>query len=193
MRKTRCPWLDEKKPDYVKYHDQEWGVPVYNDKKMFEFLVLESAQAGLSWYTVLKRRTGYKKAFAGFNAKKVAQFDNDKVEELMNNSDIIRNRAKILAAVNNAKQFINIQKEFGSFCDYLWEYVGNKPIINSIKTLDDYPVTSELSDQISKDMKQRGFKFFGSTICYAHLQASGLINDHSDDCFRKQEIIKEYE
>lgn len=188
----RCPWLDTSKADYVKYHDEEWGVPVFDDKKMFEFLVLESAQAGLSWYTILKRRDGYRKAFAEFEVGKVAKFDDEKVESLVNNPDIIRNRAKIKAAISNAKLFIEIQKEFGSFCNYFWKFVNNKPVVNKVRTLEDYPATSEVSDTLSKDMKQRGFKFFGSTICYAHLQASGLVNDHSEDCFRKQQIIDNY-
>ncbi|TPH12778.1 DNA-3-methyladenine glycosylase I [Litorilituus lipolyticus] len=188
-KNCRCPWLDLSKPDYVAYHDYEWGVPVRDDKKMFEFLILESAQAGLSWYTILKRREGYKKAFANFDVVEVSQFDQAKVEELMLNDGIIRNRAKINAAINNAKVFIEIQKEFGSFCNYLWGYVDNTPIINEIKELSDYPATTELSDEISKDLKKRGIKFFGSTICYAHLQACGLINDHALTCYRRDQMI----
>lgn len=184
MNITRCPWLDETKPDYIKYHDEEWGVPVYDDKKMFEFIILESAQAGLSWYTILKRREGYRKAFADFDVVKVSNFDDKKVEELMLDSSIIRNRAKIKAAIGNAKVFIEIQEEFGSFCNYLWAYVNNKPIKNTIKSIEDYPATTPLSDKISKDLKKRGFKFFGSTICYAHLQACGLVNDHAENCFK---------
>jgi DNA-3-methyladenine glycosylase I len=184
----RCPWLDTSKPDYVKYHDEEWGVPVHDDQTMFEFLILESAQAGLSWYTILKRRDGYKKAFANFDVNVVANFDDEKVEELMLNSSIIRNRLKIKSAISNAKVFIEIQKEFGSFCKYIWNYVDNKTIVNTFKSLEDYPATSSISDAISKDLKKRGFKFFGSTICYAHLQACGLINDHSESCFRKTEV-----
>ena len=185
----RCPWLDTSKPDYVKYHDEEWGVPVHDDKKMFEFIILESAQAGLSWYTILKRREGYKKAFANFDVNTVANFNNEKIEELMLDSSIIRNRLKIQAAISNAKIFIEIQKEFGSFCSYIWNYVDNKTIENNIELLEDYPATSPISDAISTDLKKRGFKFFGSTICYAHLQACGLINDHSKYCFRKSEVI----
>lgn len=188
----RCPWLDQTKPDYVEYHDKEWGVPVYDDTKMFEFLVLESAQAGLSWYTILKRREGYRKAFANFNANKVAKFDQEQVEQLMANPAIIRNRAKINAAINNAQVFLAIQQEFGSFSDYLWSYVDHKPVVNELNTMSDYPATTELSDRISKDLKQRGFKFFGPTICYAHLQACGIINDHIVDCFRRQQIIAAY-
>lgn len=185
----RCPWLDLSKPDYVEYHDKEWGVPVHDDKKMFEFLILESAQAGLSWYTILKRRMGYEKAFANFDVQRVAKFDQAKVEELMLNEGIIRNRAKINAAINNAQIFIAIQKEFGSFCNYLWGFVNGTPIINELKDLSDYPATSELSDNISKDLKKRGIKFFGSTICYAHLQACGLINDHALSCYRREQVI----
>lgn len=180
---TRCPWLDCSKADYVKYHDEEWGVPVFDDKKMFEFIVLESAQAGLSWYTILKRRDGYKRAFADFEVEKVAKFDQEKIELLMQDASIIRNRAKITAAVGNAKAFMEIQQQFGSFCNYLWAYVDHKPIINDMAALADYPATTALSDKISKDLKQRGFAFFGSTICYAHLQACGLVNDHSRQCF----------
>ncbi|RHW77367.1 DNA-3-methyladenine glycosylase I [Colwellia sp. RSH04] len=185
----RCPWLDLSKPDYVEYHDKEWGVPVHDDKKMFEFLILESAQAGLSWYTILKRRKGYEKAFANFDVQRVAKFDQAKVEELMLNEGIIRNRAKINAAINNAQIFIAIQKEFGSFCNYLWGFVNGTPIINELKDLSDYPATSALSDNISKDLKKRGIKFFGSTICYAHLQACGLINDHALSCYRREQVI----
>jgi len=184
----RCPWLDTSKPDYVKYHDEEWGVPVHDDKKMFEFIILESAQAGLSWYTILKRRDGYKNAFSNFDVNVVANFGDEKVEELMLDSSIIRNRLKIKSAISNAKVFIEIQKEFGSFCKYIWSYVDNKTIVNSFKSLEDYPATSPISDAISKDLKKRGFKFFGSTICYAHLQACGLINDHSESCYRKHEV-----
>ena len=189
MNENRCPWLDESKPDYVKYHDEEWGVPVHDDKKMFEFVVLESAQAGLSWYTILKRRKGYKKAFANFNVNKVAKFTEEKVDELMQDESIIRNRAKIKATITNAQAFIKIQKEFGSFSDYIWAFVDHKPVQNVIKTKEDYVATTALSDEISKDMKKRGFKFFGSTICYAHLQACGIVNDHSENCFRNKELL----
>ncbi|MBB6519850.1 DNA-3-methyladenine glycosylase I [Pseudoteredinibacter isoporae] len=186
----RCPWLDTSKEDYVRYHDEEWGVPVYDDKVMFEFLILESAQAGLSWYTVLQRREGYRKAFANFNAKKVAKFDQTKVDELVQNPAIIRHRGKIEAAIGNARVFLEIQKEFGSFSDYMWGYVNHKPIKNKIAKMEDYPATTDLSDAISKDLKKRGFKFFGSTICYAHMQACGLVNDHSQDCFRRTQVNK---
>ena len=188
----RCHWLDETKPDYVKYHDEEWGVPVHDDKVMFEFLILESAQAGLSWYTILKRREGYRDAFADFNAKKVALFTENDVERLMLNPKIIRNRAKINAAISNAKIFLSIQQEFGSFSHYMWSFVNNQTIVNKITKPEDYPVTTEVSDAISKDLKKRGFKFFGSTICYAHMQACGLVNDHNQHCFRKQQIIDQF-
>lgn len=185
---NRCPWLDESKEDYIRYHDEEWGVPVHDDKKLFEFIILESAQAGLSWYTILKRRNGYKKAFANFDVNIVACFDDDKVEVLMQDTSIIRNRAKIKATISNAKIFIEVQKEFGSFSQYIWRFVDNKTKVNRINTLEEYPTTSSVSDSLSNDLKKRGFKFFGSTICYAYLQACGLINDHSEFCFRKNEV-----
>ena len=192
LAQCRCPWLDTRKADYVQYHDQEWGVPIYDDEKLFEYLTLESAQAGLSWYTILKRREGYREAFANFSITEVAKFDENKVEELMQNSAIIRNRAKINAAINNAKMFINIQQEFGSFSEYMWGFVDNKPIVNQFKDKEDYPATSPESDAWSKDLKKRGFKFVGSTICYAHMQACGMINDHSLNCYRREQIINNY-
>ncbi|WP_448568836.1 DNA-3-methyladenine glycosylase I [Thalassotalea ganghwensis] len=188
----RCHWLDESKPDYVKYHDEEWGVPVHDDNIMFEFLILESAQAGLSWYTILKRREGYRQAFDNFSANKVAQYTELDVARLMENPNIIRNKAKINAAINNAKIFLALQKEFGSFSHYLWGFVNNKTIVNEISSLKDYPSTTSTSDAISKDLKNRGFKFFGSTICYAHMQACGLVNDHNLHCFRRQQIIDQF-
>nr|WP_086746010.1 DNA-3-methyladenine glycosylase I [Pseudoalteromonas ulvae] len=180
----RCPWVDLTKPDYVKYHDEEWGVPVYDDVKMFEFIVLESAQAGLSWYTILKRREQYRAAFAQFDVEQVAQFSQQKVEALLQDEGIIRHRGKINAAITNAQVFMRIQQEFGSFSEYLWRYVDHQPIVNAPQCKEDYLANSELSDRISRDLKKRGFKFFGSTICYAHLQACGLIIDHSLDCFK---------
>ncbi|MCE0492644.1 DNA-3-methyladenine glycosylase I [Vibrio salinus] len=186
MEKKRCPWLDLSKTDYVKYHDKEWGVPVYDDRTLFEFVILESAQAGLSWYTILRRREGYRKAFDNFEPSLVANYDAEKVEQLVNNSEIIRHRGKIQAAIGNAKVFLAIQNEFGSFSRYLWEYVGGKPVVLRPERKEDFQVTSELSDQISLDLKMRGFKFFGSTICYSYLQACGLINEHSIDCFCAQ-------
>ena len=184
-KQCRCPWLDETKADYVDYHDNEWGVPVHDDKLMFESLILESAQAGLSWYTILKKREGYRKLFADFDVNKVAKFTSDDVERLMLDASIVRNRLKIEAAVNNAKRFIEIQNEYGSFCKYIWSYVDNKTIINNIQKAEDYVSTSPISDQLAKDMKKRGFKFLGSTTLYSHLQATGLINDHLNGCFRK--------
>ena len=189
----RCPWLDTTKLDYVKYHDEEWGVPVLKDNKMFEYLVLESAQAGLSWYTILKRREGYRKAFANFDVTKVAQYTLADEERLVLDASIIRHKGKISATVNNAKCFIAIQEEFGSFINYIWAFVDNKVQVSNITQLADYPATSPISDKLSKDLKKRGFKFVGSTTIYAHLQASGLINDHSNDCKRKQEIINSYQ
>lgn len=183
-KRCRCAWVDESKPDYVEYHDKEWGVPVRDDKVLFEFVVLESAQAGLNWYTILRRREGYRNAFAGFDVQKVAAFNEQKVDELVQDESIIRHRGKINAAIGNAKVFISIQEEFGSFSNYLWGYVNDEPIVNRFDNLSDYPATSALSDTIAKDLKKRGFKFFGSTICYAYLQACGIVNDHTKDCFR---------
>ncbi|MDR1698635.1 MAG: DNA-3-methyladenine glycosylase I [Prevotellaceae bacterium] len=178
----RCDWSTSD-PVYIKYHDEEWGKEVTDDHKMFEFLVLESAQAGLSWITILKRRDGYRNAFADFNAEKVAKMTGQDVERLMQDSGIIRNRLKIAAAITNARHFLEIQKEFGSFCHYLRTFLPEgKPIINHWKTLSEIPASTPLSDAISKDMKKRGFKFFGTTICYAHLQAVGYVNDHLEDC-----------
>ncbi len=183
----RCGWCGID-PLYVDYHDNEWGKEVNDDKTMFEFLVLESAQAGLSWITILRKREGYRKAFANFDAEKVAAFTDNDVDELVLNPDIIRNRLKIKATISNARCFLEIQKEFGSFCTYMKSFFPDgKPIINHWKTLSEVPASTPLSDAISKDMKKRGFKFFGTTICYAHLQAVGYINDHLADChFKKQ-------
>ncbi|SET50970.1 DNA-3-methyladenine glycosylase I [Thalassotalea agarivorans] len=192
QQKCRCPWADPSKLDYVAYHDEEWGVPVYDDKKLFEFLILESAQAGLSWYTILKRRDGYRQAFADFDVEEVASYTAADVERLVQDTRIIRNRAKIEAAINNAKCFIAIQKEFGSFSHYMWSFVDHKPIVNRIEGMGDYPATSEISDKWSKDLKKRGFKFVGSTICYAHMQACGMVNDHILTCYRRQQIIDSY-
>lgn len=192
QKKCRCPWLDTTKPDYVAYHDQEWGVPLYNDQTLFEFITLESAQAGLSWYTILKKRDGYKKAFANFDVEKVASFTHDDIERLMLNKDIVRNRLKIAATVNNAKRFIEIQKEFASFSNYQWQFVSNKPLVSQLNNIDDYPAITEESTAFAKDLKKRGFKFLGPTTVYAYMQACGMVNDHSNDCFRKNEIISEY-
>ncbi|MBE0360243.1 DNA-3-methyladenine glycosylase I [Pseudoalteromonas aliena] len=192
QKKCRCPWLDTTKPDYVAYHDQEWGVPLYNDQTLFEFITLESAQAGLSWYTILKKRDGYKKAFANFDVEKVASFTPEDIERLMLNKDIVRNRLKIAATVNNAKRFIEIQKEFASFSNYQWQFVSNKPLVSQLNNIDDYPAITEESTAFAKDLKKRGFKFLGPTTVYAYMQACGMVNDHSNDCFRKNEIISEY-
>jgi DNA-3-methyladenine glycosylase I len=188
----RCPWLDTTKVDYVKYHDEEWGVPVLEDNKMFEYLILESAQAGLSWYTILKRRDGYRKAFANFEVDKVAQYTLADEARLVLDTSIVRHKGKIAATVNNAKCFMAIQAEFGSFIKYIWAFVDNKVQVTNVNQPSDYIATSPLSDALSKDLKKRGFKFVGSTTMYAYLQASGLINDHSNNCIRKQEIIKNY-
>ena len=189
---SRCPWVDLEKTDYIAYHDKEWGVPVYDDNKLFEFLILEGMQAGLSWYTVLKKRDGLRTVFSNFDPEKVARYNARKIEQLLANPGIIRNRAKILAAVNNAGLFLAIQKEFGTFSNYIWRFVDGKPIVNTIRELADYPATSPQSDALSKDLKQRGFKFVGSTICYAHMQATGMVNDHAIKCFRRQQIIDTY-
>jgi len=188
----RCPWVDIAKPDYVDYHDREWGVPVHDDRTIFEFLTLEAAQAGLSWYTVLRKREAYRVAFAGFDPEKVARFGKKQIDTLCNNAGIIRNRLKITAAVNNASKFLDVQEKFRSFDRYIWRFVDGKPIIHRFKALKDYPATSRESDALSKDLKQRGFKFVGSTIVYAHMQATGMVNDHVASCFRRQPIIAGY-
>ncbi|MHA4893870.1 DNA-3-methyladenine glycosylase I [Pedobacter sp. PWIIR3] len=182
---VRCSWCGSD-PLYIKYHDEEWGKPVYDDKTLFEFLILEGAQAGLSWITVLKRRDGYRNAFADFDVEKVAAFDENDVERLMNDPGIIRNRLKVNSAINNAKLFIQIQKEYGSFSDFMWGFLPDKkPIQNQVRSMGDIPARTEISDAIAKDMKKRGFKFFGTTICYAHMQATGMVNDHRIDCIAR--------
>jgi len=188
----RCPWVDLSKPDYIEYHDKEWGIPVYDDRIIFEFLTLEAAQAGLSWYTVLRKRDHYRQAYKNFALKKVAKFNASDIERLIQNPGIIRNRLKIEASVNNARRFLEVQEEYGSFSYYIWGFVNSKPKVNTIKTLADYAATSRESDALSRDLKKRGFKFVGSTICYAHMQATGMVNDHSIDCFRRKEIIEAY-
>lgn len=182
--KKRCEWAAGQFHEYTRYHDEEWGVPVHDDNKHFEFLILEGAQAGLSWATVLKRREGYRSAFAAFDPEKVAAFDEQKVEELLQYEGIIRNRLKVRSAVTNAQKFLEIQEEFGSFDAYIWQFVDGKPIINHWDSLKDVPATTRESDALSKDLKKRGFKFVGSTIMYAYMQACGLVNDHTTDCFR---------
>ena len=182
--KNRCPWCGTE-PIYVKYHDEEWGQPIHDDRLLFEFLVLESFQAGLSWLTVLKKRENFRKAFANFDAKEVSKFDQAKFDALMQDAGIIRNRLKIEAAINNAQRFLEIQKEFGSFDKYIWSFTGGKTIVNKPKTLKELPAKTAISDAMSKDMGLRGFKFRGSTICYAFMQAVGMVDDHLVDCWRK--------
>jgi DNA-3-methyladenine glycosylase I len=181
----RCTWASNDLN--IPYHDTEWGVPVHDDNLLFEFLILEGAQAGLSWDTVLKKREAYRKAFAGFDPKKVARFDDAKLEKLMQNEGIIRNRLKLASAVSNAKAFLAVQKEFGSFDRYIWSFVGGKPVVNKRRG-GDVPATTEISDAISKDLRKRGFNFVGSTIMYAFMQATGMVNDHLTTCFRYKEI-----
>ena len=189
---TRCKWVEGQFPEYLKYHDEEWGVPVHDDKKHFEFLILEGAQAGLSWSTILKRRDGYRTAFADFNVEEVAKFDDRILDALLLDKGIIRNRLKVYATRTNAQAFLKVQQEFGSFDAYIWSFVHNKPIVRGCKSIADVPATSTESDTLSNDLKKRGFKFVGSTIIYAHMQACGLINDHTTDCFRFQEIVSGY-
>ncbi len=184
--------MDLRKPDYIAYHDTEWGVPVHDDRRLFEFLTLEAAQAGLSWYTILRKRENYRTVFDGFDPEKVAVYTDRKVQELLGNAGIVRNRAKILAAIHNARKFIEIQENFGSFDAYIWRFVDGRPIVNELREVGDYPATSPASDALSLDLRRRGFKFMGSKICYAHMQATGMINDHSMNCFRRAEIIESY-
>ena len=183
MEKIRCGWC-EKDDLYRNYHDHEWGNPVYDDAAIFEFLVLETFQAGLSWYTILAKRENFRKAFDNFDYKKVAVYDEAKMDALKEDAGIIRNGLKIKATVTNAQAFIKVQEEFGSFSKYIWDFVGGKPIDNTPKTLKDVPATSEISDKLSRDLKKRGFKFVGSTVVYAHMQATGMVNDHLVDCHR---------
>lgn len=180
----RCAWAENSSLEYIEYHDKEWGVPVYDDKVQFEFLVLEGAQAGLSWSTILNKRAGYRKLFADFDVQKVARFTPRRVEKMLQDPAIVRNRLKVESAVSNARAFIKVQKEFGSFSDYIWGFVDGKPIQNRFRKDSDVPATSPESDLLSKDLKKRGFRFVGSTIMYAHMQATGLVNDHVTSCFR---------
>jgi len=186
----RCPWCLPN-PLYMKYHDLEWGVPVHEDQKQFEFLVLESAQAGLSWLTILKRREGYRRLYDGFDVEQVACFDQTKILHMLQDPGIIRNRKKIESSINNAQRFLEIQEQFGTFCSYLWGFVEGKQVVNHYKALSDIPATSPLSDVLAKDMKKRGFRFLGSTILYAHLQATGLVNDHLASCYRHRECLED--
>ena len=181
MDKIRCSWC-EKDDLYRKYHDEEWGKPVYGDAAIFEFLVLESFQAGLSWYTILKKRENFRAAFDDFNYHKIAEYTDEKIELLMQDAGIVRNRLKIMATINNAQRFLEVQAEFGTFSKYIWSFVDAHPIVNNPQTLKDVPATSEISDQLAKDLKKRGFKFLGSTVMYAHMQATGMVDDHVEDC-----------
>ncbi len=185
---TRCGWVNEKNELYVKYHDREWGVPLHDDRRLFEMLTLEGAQAGLSWETILKKRENYRVAFDGFDPRIVSGYGDREEKQLLQNPGIVRNRLKISSTILNAKVFLAIQKEFGSFDGYLWKFVDHSPIQNALKTMQDIPPKTELSDAISKDLKQRGMKFVGSTIIYAFMQAVGMVNDHTTDCFRYEEI-----
>jgi DNA-3-methyladenine glycosylase I len=189
--KQTCSW-PKGDPLLTKYHDTEWGVPLHNDKKLFEFLILEGFQAGLSWLTILKKRENFRKAFDKFDFNKVANYDQRKIASLLQDSGIIRNKLKIESAVTNAKAFIDVRKEFGTFNTYIWKFTGSKPIHNEFEALKDIPTKTKLSDLISKDLKKRGFKFVGSTIVYAHMQATGMVNDHIKSCFRYKEIIDKY-
>ncbi len=185
MRK-RCFWVSED-PLYIEYHDKEWGVPVYDDAVFFEFLILETFQAGLSWITILKKRENFREAFDNFDYKKIATYSETKYESLLQNAGIIRNKLKVRSAITNAQLFMDVQKEFGSFSDYIWSFTNGKPIINAFEKREDVPATTPLSDQISKALKKRGFKFVGSTVIYAFMQATGIVNDHTTDCFRYKE------
>jgi DNA-3-methyladenine glycosylase I len=188
-QRQRCPWVDLTKPDYVAYHDEEWGVPVRDDRKLFEFLTLEAAQAGLSWYTILRKREAYRAAFADVDAAKVARFTPARVEKLLADPGIVRNRLKVESAVSNAKHFLEVQREFGTFSKYIWAFTGGRPVVNRFEKITDYPARTELSDAISKDLKKRGFRFVGSTIVYAHMQATGMVNDHALGCYRRRQLL----
>jgi DNA-3-methyladenine glycosylase I len=183
---TRCAWCGED-PLYIDYHDSEWGVPVRDDQTLFEFLLLEGAQAGLSWITVLRKREGYREAFSGFDAEKIARYSDQRLDKLLQNPNIIRNRLKVYGARQNARAFLDIQETFGSFSDYIWDFVDGQPVQNRWKSLRDVPATTPISDYLSRDMKKRGFTFAGSTIMYAHMQATGMVNDHTTDCFRHRD------
>jgi DNA-3-methyladenine glycosylase I len=186
--RNRCQWAANGSPNYVAYHDQEWGVPLHDDRRLFEFLVLEGAQAGLSWSTILNKREGYRKAFAGFDPQKVARFTPARIEKLLLDPGIVRNRLKVESAVTNARAFLGVQKEFGSFDAYIWQFTDGKPIQNAWKSMKQVPASTPESDAMSKDLKKRGFRFVGSTILYAHMQATGMVNDHTTDCFRWKEL-----
>lgn len=185
--KTRCDWANSD-PLYIEYHDTEWGVPLHDDRRLFEFLVLDAAQAGLSWLLILRKRQGYRKAFSNFDARKIARYDEKKIAALLNNPGIVRNRLKISSAIQNAKGFLETQKEFGSFDKFIWQFTGGKTIRNSWKTVREIPAKTAESDAMSKELKMRGFRFVGSTICYAFMQAAGMVNDHLTTCFRYKQV-----
>ncbi len=185
----RCQWVNNTLQAYIDYHDYEWGVPIHNDKKHFEFLVLESAQAGLSWSTILKKREGYRKVYQNFNPEIVSNYNENDTQKLLNNPSIVRNRKKIEASINNAQCFIEVQNNFGSYDNFIWSFVDHKPIKNLWKDIGQVPSKTELSDKISKDLRKRGFRFLGSTIIYAYMQAVGLVNDHTTECFRYKELV----
>jgi DNA-3-methyladenine glycosylase I len=185
----RCPWVDPSRPDYAAYHDLEWGTPLHDDGKLFEFLILEGMQAGLSWYTILRKRENFREALDGFDPRRIVRYDEKRIDILMKNPGIIRNRAKLRAAVANARSFLEVQDEFGSFDRYMWGFVDHRPVLGEIRGPADYRATSPESDAMSRDLKSRGFRFVGSTICYAHMQATGMVNDHTVDCFRRAEIL----
>lgn len=187
VMEERCTWAGSD-PLYIKYHDEEWGMPVHDDRKLFEMLILEGAQAGLSWITILRKRDNYRKAFDNFNAEKIANYNSKKVNQLISNEGIVRNRLKMAAAIQNAKSFCEIKKKYGSFDNYIWQFVNYKPIVNRCKILKDLPVNTPESEAMSRDLKKHGFKFVGSTICYAFMQAVGMVNDHSTSCFRYLEV-----
>ena len=187
--KKRCDWCLSSDL-MIEYHDKEWGVPLHDDKKLFEYMLLDAFQAGLSWSTIINKRKNFVKAFDGFDVVKISRYRDGKIKKLLNDAGIIRNRLKIHAAVSNAKAFLNIQKEFGSFDKYIWQFVYGKPIVNKCKSLKDIPVSTKESDAMSKDLKARGFRFVGTTICYAFMQAAGMVNDHLTDCYRYKELMK---
>jgi len=184
----RCEWVPLNKPTYVKYHDEEWGVPVHDDQKMFEFLILESFQAGLSWEIILNKRENFRQAFSGFDVHQVADFDESKVQSLLQDKGIVRNQLKIRATINNAQRYLEVVEEFGSFCKYFWNFSDGKTIIHHFEAIDQIPASTELSNMIAKDLKSRGFKFMGTTVVYAHMQAVGMVNDHIESCFRFNEV-----
>jgi len=187
MNKTRCTWCGDD-PLYMAYHDNEWGTPVYDDASLFEFLILETFQAGLSWITILRKRENFRKAFDNFDYEKIAGYSEKKYESLLQDAGIIRNKLKIKATITNAQLFMEIQKEFGSFSKYIWSFTNGKPIKNKFKSMSEVPANTDISDRLSKDLKKRGFKFVGSTVIYAHMQATGMVNDHTTDCFRYNEV-----